>query len=490
MSAAEASGLLSRLALSFGVNEAALRLLLSIFAGYGVAYLYHKFIIQQSDKRVHHAYFAASGFLLCLFNFGFSAYHSFTAIATTYLLTRFLRSAPMPLKIINFTFHMTYLLVGYYYTESDEYDILWTMPHCVLVLRLIGYGFDVTDGLKKQEELSKEQKECAIAELPTAIELFAFAYFPGSFLIGPQFPYRRYKRFIDGEFGEHGGRLEASLKRMAIGVVYLTISQVGAIYFPDSYFVSDDYPKASFFWRLVYMGVWAKVIIYKYVACWLLTEGALINLGISYAGKKENGENDWSGCSNVNLMILETECTMQHYVHSFNINTNHWLGQYVYKRLKFLNNRTISYAAALGFLAVWHGFHSGYYMAFLNEYMTVTVEKQFASVWAKTNIDMYADIVSPPFVYPVLKYFMKKLYDLFFIGWCMTPFILLDYSRWMKAYSAIYYCVIVYVILWTIFYQTFKYYERAAKRRQHDSTFGRATTLSPTVDGKSDEKRD
>lgn len=103
---------------------------------------------------------------------------------------------------------------------------------------------------------------------------------------------------------------------------------------------------------------------------------------------------------------------------------------------------------------------------------------------------MYADIVSPPFVYPVLKYFMKKLYDLFFIGWCMTPFILLDYSRWMKAYSAIYYCVIVYVILWTIFYQTFKYYERAAKRRQHDSTFGRATTLSPTVDGKSDEKRD
>lgn len=67
---------------------------------------------------------------------------------------------------------------------------------------------------------------------------------------------------------------------------------------------------------------------------------------------------------------------MQHYVHSFNINTNQWLGQYVYKRLKFLNNRTISYAAALGFLAVWHGFHSGYYMAFLNEYMTVTVEKQ------------------------------------------------------------------------------------------------------------------
>lgn len=32
----------------------------------------------------------------------------------------------------------TYLLTGYYYTATDEYDIKWTMPHCVLTLKLIG----------------------------------------------------------------------------------------------------------------------------------------------------------------------------------------------------------------------------------------------------------------------------------------------------------------------------------------------------------------
>jgi len=28
--------------------------------------------------------------------------------------------------------------MGYYYTATDEYDIKWTMPHCVLTLKLIG----------------------------------------------------------------------------------------------------------------------------------------------------------------------------------------------------------------------------------------------------------------------------------------------------------------------------------------------------------------
>ncbi|XP_017479505.1 PREDICTED: lysophospholipid acyltransferase 5 [Rhagoletis zephyria] len=487
---APALGLIGKLAHTFGATEAALRLLLSIFTGYGIAYVYRKVLIHQPNKLLHHLYFLVWGLLLCLFNFGRDTSHSLIAIATTYVLARFLRSSPRELIIINFVFHMSYLLVGYYFTESNEYDILWTMPHCVLVLRLIGFSFDITDGLKKREQLSKEQQENAIASMPSVLELFAFAYFPCAFLIGPQFAYRRYQRFIEGEFMQFEGGNEAGLKRMSVGLAYLIVRQVGASYFPDSYFISDEYAKVPFFWRLVYLGVWAKLSLCKYVACWLLTEGALMILGISYKGKKENGENDWSGCSNVNLFILETGYSMQHYVHSFNVNTNQWVGQYVYKRLKFLNNRTISYAAALGFLAVWHGFHSGYYMAFLNEYMTVTVEKQFASVWAKSKIDVYADIFSPPFVYPALKYCVQKLYDLFYIGWCMTPFILLSYPRWIKAYGSVNYFVFVAVIGWTIFYQAFKYFERTAKRREQDNTFGRATTLSPTVAETNDAKRD
>lgn len=35
-------------------------------------------------------------------------------------------------------FMQGYLLAGYYYTATQEYDIKWTMPQCVLTLKLIG----------------------------------------------------------------------------------------------------------------------------------------------------------------------------------------------------------------------------------------------------------------------------------------------------------------------------------------------------------------
>lgn len=106
----------------------------------------------------------------------------------------------------------------------------------------------------------------------------------------------------------------------------------------------------------------------------------LVFLGFTYNGKAADGTDEWNGCSNVKLYLLETGNTMEHYVKSFNVNTNQWVASYVYKRLKFLNNRTISYAAALFFLAIWHGFHSGYYMSFFIEYLIVTTEKQVSSL--------------------------------------------------------------------------------------------------------------
>lgn len=52
-----------------------------------------------------------------------------------YNLTMF--TATVSLHIL-FVFLQLYLMAGYYYTATEEYDIKWTMPHCVLTLKLIG----------------------------------------------------------------------------------------------------------------------------------------------------------------------------------------------------------------------------------------------------------------------------------------------------------------------------------------------------------------
>lgn len=107
--------------------------------------------------------------------------------------------------------------------------------------------------------------------------------------------------------------------------------------------------------------------------------------GITFNGVEKNGEPDWSGCSNIKLLVFENTRRYQHYIDSFNVQTNYWIAEYVYKRLRFLNNRNLSQLGALIFLAVWHGFHSGYYVAFAIEFAVIVFEREVNQTTNKKN---------------------------------------------------------------------------------------------------------
>lgn len=101
-----------------------------------------------------------------------------------------------------------------------------------------------------------------------------------------------------------------------------------------------------------------------------------IYVGITFNGVDEKGVADWSGCSNIKLLVFENTKRFQHYIDSFNVQTNHWIAEYIYKRLRFLNNRNYSQLGALIFLALWHGFHSGYYITFAMEFAVIICERE------------------------------------------------------------------------------------------------------------------
>lgn len=77
------------------------------------------------------------------------------------------------------------------------------MPHCVLVLRLIGLAFDVADGELPEEQLSSENKKTALKTPPSLFEIASYTYFPASFMVGPQFPFRRFDQFINKDFDKY-----------------------------------------------------------------------------------------------------------------------------------------------------------------------------------------------------------------------------------------------------------------------------------------------
>ena len=82
--------------------------------------------------------------------------HSSACVLATYLVLR-LGGGSRATALALFVFNLGYLFVGYAVDASKEYDITWTMPQCVLCLRLIGLAFDLWDGTVPEEKWGKDQ---------------------------------------------------------------------------------------------------------------------------------------------------------------------------------------------------------------------------------------------------------------------------------------------------------------------------------------------
>lgn len=404
-------------------------------------------------------FIAGCGIAICIFNYGLLVYHSLTAVLVSYLLITLLNGSA--LIATSFVFHMVYLLFGYYYTSTETYDITWTMPHCVLTLKLIGLAFDISDGQRPEQELSATLKKSCVKVKPSLLEIAAFTYFPASFLVGPQFSYRRYCSFINKEFGKYTGNLTAGAKRAAVGFVYLIVNVVASGYLPDAYMYSEEFSaNHNVLSRIGLLGLWSRITLYKYISIWLLTESVAICFGLTFNGVDEKGNADWTGCSNIKLLVFENTKRFQHYIDSFNVQTNHWVAEYIYKRLKFLNNRQASQLGALVFLAVWHGFHSGYYMCFLMEFLVMVCEREVIrllaisqSVFNDKSIFRFSILQMEPVFSRSEKFqafarnpagqaiiwVLLKLYTVVGMGFCLAPLALLSFSRWWIVYRSVWF---------------------------------------------------
>lgn len=96
--------------------------------------------------------------------------------------------------------------------------------------------------------------------------------------------------------------------------------------------------------------------------------GACVAFGITYEGEDKVGNISFGGLSNTLPLQYETATSIDHVIGAFNINTNLWTKYYVFKRLIFLGNKSLSQGISLFFLAIWHGFHFNYFVTFILEF--------------------------------------------------------------------------------------------------------------------------
>ena len=262
--------------------------------------------------------------LLCFFNFGRDSFHSLLSVVVTFSLTRCLPGGSGAAVILGFLFHVIYLTLGYIHVAGEKYDVTWTTAQCVLCLRHVGLLFDLWDGAKKDQQRKNAEGAggdagaasagssafpAPLALPPTFLQLLAHTYFFGGFLVGPQFPMARYLHFIEdfspdksrelgapdaaakvlasGDAGGKAGPTSSSsstagsaLQRLFMGLLYVAAFQIGVLVVPQSYLLSDEFlGQASFAYKMTYILLWGKIVLYKYVGCWLIAEGSCILSG-------------------------------------------------------------------------------------------------------------------------------------------------------------------------------------------------------------------
>ncbi|KAH7727497.1 CBN-MBOA-6 protein [Aphelenchoides avenae] len=433
------------------IREDGLRLLVSIVAGYPLAFAYRTVIYKQ-PATVQHLFIAVAGVLLYLFNYGKSLLTVPVSIFLAYAITNHLRGTTHSVALAHICF-LGHLLIGFWYAESDKYDITWTTPFCVMTLRHIGLVMDVYDGQKPKEKLKADQVETAIRDPPSLLETAAFSLFFSGTFVGPQFPLSRFRAFINGEFLDKDGEVPTSsimacTQRFAAGVFFAVIHQWGTLWVPDAYFNSPEFFNAPFFWKIFWNVVWFRATMYRYVMAWLLTEGAAILSGLAYNGKDEDGQDRWDGVRDVHIILFETGSDFQSVIDSFNCGTNNFMKKHVFKRLRWLGNKYYSHLVTLLYLAIWHGYHLGYFLLFAFEFACIMAQDQVYYLIKRTP--GAAEFFSNAFVVPLCKLFGRLTINMS-MGFAFLTFGLVKKEIWIAPIKAMYfYGYIVMFIVWPL----------------------------------------
>ncbi|VDN55389.1 unnamed protein product [Dracunculus medinensis] len=446
-------GLIDSLSTAFNAREDGLRLIIAILAGYPLAVIHRTFLF-KAPRNVQHVFFVLTGLMLYWFNYGFATVHSIIATINAYIITNYFAGTTLSVILAHLAF-LGHLLFGYWMVETDQYDITWTTPFCIMTLRFTGLVMDVYDGKKSKDKIKGSQSKTAISDPPDLLEIAAFGFiFCGTF-VGHLFPFSKFRSFVNGEFLNEKGEVRTSslmpsLGRFLGGCLYAVIHLWGNYWIPCDYFNSYEFLNLPFFWKLVWTVLWFRLIMSRYIFCWLINEGAAILSGIAYNGKDEYGEDRWDGTRDINILKWEFGLDFQSAIESFNLGTNAFAKNHIFKRLQWMGNKVYSHALTLVYLAIWHGYHLGYFLLFWLEFACVMAQRQLYDLVDK--IPSLRNLIAQSWMRPV-KFILGRLIINISMSIGFFSFGLVKTRLWIRPLSSMYFLPhIFYSFIWPLFY--------------------------------------
>jgi len=366
-----------------------------------------------------HLFNFIGGALMAQFCFGPGWAHLFSSSMVTYLVVRFGGSLA---GSFNFNLQLGYMIVCHLnrlINHFGEFVLDFTGPQMVATIKLTSFGYNYTDGERGrtpearakaiaslQEELkgigaklanpadskddekqlksARRQKSLQLArtqlcldEMPSLLEYLGFVYCFSGYVAGPAIEITQY---LDTHNGVHEAArptpsgLVPALKSFGVGILCLVVHLQVSARFPlvpdptkginqDRGIFSSDFLAMGALERYVYLMVAIVAVRTRYYFAWKCGEGAYNAAGMGYQGTKKDGSEDWSGCSNLDIIGMEFAQNVTQTSKAWNQKTQHWLENYTYKRVQGSRfwQQVVTYAVS----AFWHGLEIGFYFFFL-----------------------------------------------------------------------------------------------------------------------------
>ncbi|KAG8757310.1 lysophospholipid acyltransferase [Serendipita sp. 396] len=297
----------------------------------------------------------------------------------TYFIAKIDRSKNMPWIV--FAGVMGHLFINHIYrtlnkVTLDDFDI--TGPQMVLSLKLTSYAWSVWDGRRSVNELDKGQVAARIVKEPSLLAFLGYAFYFPAILVGHSSDLNTYMALTDGTIFDTckeedakrhvpRGRKRVAYKRGLLGLVFLGIFSFLSPYFMYSRVLRDEWLNHTLLARIAMVQFIGFIERTKYYGVWKLSEGACIVTGLGFSGYDAQGNSTWDNIANVNIPWVELAPNFKILLDSWNIRTNIWLRECVYKRVTPQGTKPGFQSTFLTFFtsAVWHGTYSGYYLTFL-----------------------------------------------------------------------------------------------------------------------------
>ncbi|XP_063683949.1 lysophospholipid acyltransferase 5-like [Bolinopsis microptera] len=418
-------GPVNHAASALGLPSGAIRMISALFVCQILSLIHRAVIskIQDTTKRlVSHLLL---GLFIAYYVWDVNCVHHIASVLGMYLLF-----SALPWSIaakINFVYQLGYIAVGYYHNNmTEDYAINWTTTMATVTLKMIGLGFDLNDNKKDG------------AKLPSITKILGHTFFFGTYLVGPMDDFKRFDAFIEGRLFSEENRpdMTLGLKRLALGVFFLVLSVPTTAFFSTQNLFSDQYSELPLALKILYITAWGHFSLFRYIAVWLIAESTCIYMGYSF-----DGEGKWDGLKNFATTSFHLSLTVQGLIDTWNMRTTAWCGKHIYKRCKFLGNKTLSQLITMIFLAIWHGLHVGYLIFFFQEFLYGLVMEKGAS--QNTLLQRVSSIIPKPVVTVFRWCFIK-----FFMSFTFVSFELYYIEKIMYVYRSVYFvCPIIAAVV-------------------------------------------